>query len=211
MTPAQSRPPQSRLPIVPTLIVGLAVAAMVALGCWQLFYRLPEKQAFLAQLAANPAKPPIAFPAFAHDRRLLFRRTAAFCLEPTGWRVEGAGRFGWRYIALCRTGAEGPGFAVEMGVSPDPKARPGWRGGEVSGIIALAPAHASLIGNLFARAPDRLMIVADRPMPGFSASPRPSLESIPNNHLAYGVQWFLFAAIATGIYVLALRKRQRGG
>ncbi len=30
---------------------------------------------------------------------------------------------------------------------------------------------------------------------------------MPNNHLAYAVQWFLFAAIAGAIYVLALRRR----
>ncbi|HNJ47416.1 MAG TPA: SURF1 family protein, partial [Novosphingobium sp.] len=36
---------------------------------------------------------------------------------------------------------------------------------------------------------------------------------IPNNHLSYAVQWFLFAATALVIYGLALRKRlaARGG
>lgn len=196
-----------RLPLLPTLIVALAVGIMIALGCWQLFDRLPRKEAFLAQLAANPARPPVAFPSIPTDKSLLYRRTSAFCLTPTSWRTEGAGRFGWRYIAQCRTGAEGPGFVVEMGISRDPNAKPAWRGGEVSGIIALAPAHRSLIGNLFDKTPDTLMIVADAPPPGFTRAPRPSIESIPNNHLAYGVQWFLFAGIALTIYALALRRR----
>lgn len=196
-----------RLPLLPTLIVALAVGIMIALGCWQLFDRLPRKEAFLAQLAANPARPPVAFPSIPTDKSLLYRRTSAFCLTPTSWRTEGAGRFGWRYIAQCRTGAEGPGFAVEMGISRDPNAKPAWRGGEVSGIIALAPVHRSLIGNLFDKTPDTLMIVADAPPPGFTRAPRPSIESIPNNHLAYGVQWFLFAGIALTIYALALRRR----
>ena len=200
-----------RIPVIPTLVVGIAVAAMIALGCWQLFDRLPKKQAFLVQLAANPAKPPVAFPAIPTDKSLLYRRTKAFCLQPTKWRTEGAGRFGWRFIAQCRTGAEGPGFAVEVGISRDPNAKPDWRGGEVSGIIALAPVHRSLIGNLFDKTPDTLMIVADRPPPGFTMAPRPSLDSVPNNHLAYGVQWFLFAGIAVGIYALALRRRWREG
>lgn len=198
------------LPLIPTIIVGLAVALMIALGCWQLFDRLPKKQAFLAQLAANPAKPPVAFPSIPTDQSLLYRRTSAFCLEPVAWRTEGAGRFGWRFIAQCRTGAEGPGFAVEVGISRDPNAKPFWRGGEVSGTIALAPEHRSLIGNLFSTAPATLMIVADTPPPGFTRAPRPTIDSIPNNHLAYGVQWFLFAAIATGIYVIALRRRSTG-
>ena len=37
----------------------------------------------------------------------------------------------------------------------------------------------------------------------------PSIESIPNNHLAYAVQWFLFAAVAAIIYVIALRRRDK--
>ncbi|OQW78193.1 MAG: hypothetical protein BVN32_07010 [Proteobacteria bacterium ST_bin14] len=197
------------IPIIPSIIVALAVALMIALGCWQLFDRLPKKEAFLAQLATNPARPLVAFPSIPTDKSLLYRRTSAFCLEPTSWKTEGAGRFGWRYIAQCRTGAEGPGFAVEMGISRDPNAKPIWRGGEVVGTIALAPAKRSLIGNLFTTAPDMLMIVADSPPPGFTRARRPSLDSIPNNHLAYGVQWFVFAAIALGIYALALRRRWR--
>ena len=39
---------------------------------------------------------------------------------------------------------------------------------------------------------------------------RPELSSVPNNHLAYAVQWFLFATVAAIIYVLALRLQQRG-
>jgi len=31
---------------------------------------------------------------------------------------------------------------------------------------------------------------------------------IPNNHLAYAVQWFLFAGIAGVIYALALKRRR---
>ena len=199
----------SRIPVLSTVIVGAAIAAMIALGCWQLFDRLPQKEAFLAQLAANPAKPAIAFPAIATDRALLYRRASAFCLQPTGWQIEGAGRFGWRFIAHCRTGAEGPGFDAEMGISRDPDFKPQWRGGEVSGIIALAPSHRSLIGNLFSRKVDRLMIVADVPLAGLQAAPRPTLDSIPNNHLAYGIQWFIFAGIAAVIYALALRRRLR--
>ncbi|MDQ2891496.1 MAG: SURF1 family protein, partial [Pseudomonadota bacterium] len=54
--------PLTRIPIVSTIVVGIAVAAMIALGLWQLLDRLPQKEAFLAQLAANPARPVMAFP-----------------------------------------------------------------------------------------------------------------------------------------------------
>lgn len=36
---------------------------------------------------------------------------------------------------------------------------------------------------------------------------KPSPEQIPNNHLLYAIQWFIFAAAAAIIYVLAVRKR----
>lgn len=41
------------------------------------------------------------------------------------------------------------------------------------------------------------------------ASAPPSPDTIPNNHLSYAVQWFLFAGIAAVIYALALRQRWR--
>ena len=39
------------------------------------------------------------------------------------------------------------------------------------------------------------------------AAPDPG--DLPNNHLAYAGQWFLFALAAAVIYVLALRRRRR--
>ena len=44
---------------------------------------------------------------------------------------------------------------------------------------------------------------------GLEASAPPSPDTIPNNHLSYAIQWFLFAGIAVVIYVLALRGRWR--
>jgi cytochrome oxidase assembly protein ShyY1 len=35
----------------------------------------------------------------------------------------------------------------------------------------------------------------------------PSAADTPNNHLAYAGQWFLFAAAALIIYILAVRRR----
>jgi len=37
----------------------------------------------------------------------------------------------------------------------------------------------------------------------------PSPQQIPNNHLLYAIQWFIFATAAAIIYVLALRKRMQ--
>ena len=196
-----------RVPLIPSIVVALAVAAMVALGLWQLLDRAPKKEAYLVQLAANPARPPIAFPRLP-DQDLLFRRAFALCLSPVSQRLVGAGKAGFRVIVECRTGAEGPGMAVQLGTTPDPAFATRWAGGPVSGYISHAPDGRSLIGTLFDHSPQRLMLVADTPPLGLGANGRPDLSAVPNNHLSYAVQWFLFAAIATVIYVLALRRRR---
>ena len=106
------------------------------------------------------------------------------------------GEPGFLIIADCRTGAEGPGLAVELGWSKNPNAGRAFRGGLVSGIIA--PDRVS-----------RMRLVAAEPGPGLMASAPPSPRTISNNHLSYAIQWFLFAAIALVIYVLALRLKQK--
>ena len=84
---------------------------------------------------------------------------------------------------------------VDMGWS-NRSDNPVWRGGPVQGMIA----------------PDshyRMRLVSAEPAPGLQPSAPPSLESIPNNHMAYAFQWFIFAGIAAVIYGLAWRKRSR--
>lgn len=195
-----------RWPLIPTVLVALAVAAMIALGLWQLLIRLPEKEAQLAQLAANPAKPAIAFPRFPDDS-LLFRRASGFCLSVASIERAGAGNAGYRLIANCRTGAEGPGIKVQLGTTRDPDAKVRWGGGKVSGWISHAPDARPLIAGLFDHVPRELLLVADTPAPGLAANSRPDIGIVPNNHFAYAIQWFFFAAVASVIYVLAVRRR----
>ena len=202
-----------RFPVLPTLLVAAAVATMIALGLWQL-RRADEKEALQARYERNLALPPIALPSGAvADEALLNRRASAFCLEVTGWRTTGgrsaSGQGGTRFIAECRTGAEGPGFVADMGVSADPKAKPSWRGGEVAGRIAAEPSRVALFDRLTGRStPPRPMIVAERAAPGLAPSAQPAAQ-VANNSLVYAFQWFFFAAAAALIYVLALRRRQR--
>jgi surfeit locus 1 family protein len=195
-----------RLPVLPTLIVGVAVAAMIALGLWQMLDRLPKKEAYLAQLAANPARPVIAFPLFPDDR-LLFRRTVADCRPPITIRRAGAGAAGFRLIATCSV-PKGS-LQVQLGTTHDPRAESDWRGGRVTGYVSHAPDSRSLIQSAFDHRPQAMLLVADTPVPGLDANPRPDISGVPNNHLAYAVQWFLFAAIAAIIYVLAVARRNR--
>ena len=192
-----------RVPIVPTILVALAVAAMIALGLWQLLIRLPEKEAQLGWLAANPIRPPVAFPASPTDM-LLFRRSAVRCAAPTHVDLSGAGAAGYRAIATC---ANGP--VVQLGTTRDLHARVAWPGGDVAGYLSHAPDSRPLLAGLWDHAPRRLLLVADTPPPGLARNAPPDLSAVPNNHLAYAVQWFFFAAVASVIYVLALRWRVR--
>lgn len=191
-------PSRTRIPIVPTLVVLAAVIGMVMLGLWQV-RRLHEKEALLAQYAAAPGKPAVAWPVVpVRDGALLYRRSGGLCLEPTVWTARAgrsrSGENGWRHIVLCRTGAEGPGMAVDMGWSREPEDPVGWTGGRVTGTIDADRDHV-------------LLLVSDQAAPGLTPSLRPSPEDIPNNHFAYAVQWFAFAGIALVIYAIALRRR----
>ena len=188
-----------KLPLLPTLLVGLAVAVMIGLGIWQL-ERRQEKGALLAIYRAAAGKPPIAWPTMPLGEPLpLFRHATGNCLQVTGFRTAAGrdlkGEPGYLIIADCRTGAEGPGMAVELGWSKNPNAGRVYRGGLVSGVIA--PDGIS-----------RMRLVAATPGPGLTASAPPSPDIIPNNHLSYAIQWFLFAGIAVTIYMLALRWRE---
>ena len=202
--PASGAPPSPaatanrKLPLIPTILVGLAAAVMIGLGVWQL-ERSAEKEALLDSYRSAEGKPPIGWPAIPPKEPLpLFRHATGNCLQVVGFRTApGQNREeepGYLVIADCRTGAEGPGLAVELGWSKNPSAGRTYRGGLVSGVVV----------------PDRLSrmrLVAATPGPGLAASAPPSPDTIPNNHLSYAIQWFLFAGIAVAIYWLALRQR----
>jgi len=202
-----------RIPIVATLVVGVAIAVMIKLGLWQL-QRADEKNALLARYATAANLPEMAYPAVAEGDNLLFRRAGGLCIEPLTHQVEGGlnakGDAGWRHIVSCRTGAEGPGLTVDIGWSRQFDAVPAWKGGAVRGVISRQPDHRSLIARAFGKdAAPGLMLVLSDPASGLEPSAPPSISDVPNNHLAYAVQWFIFAAIAAIIYGLALWRRRR--
>ncbi len=182
-----------RIPIFATIIVAAAVAAMIWLGFWQLD-RLEQKEALLARHAAAQGDPQVleAIPADALAN--LYRRTRFSCSQAVGWNAiagrNHADETGYAHIATC------PGAEVVIGWSRDPSHQPVWTSGTITGTIAPG-------GEAGWR------IVADPPLAGLEANARPDPASIPNNHLAYAVQWFLFAIVALVIYILALRRRGR--
>lgn len=187
---------------------------MVTLGVWQLG-RAGEKDALIARYQANMDLPATAYPATnPADHSYLYRTVSANCLRVVEWRELAGrtadGRSGWRHIATCATGAEGPGFLVDMGVSEGPQPSVAWIGGPVRGRATLEPdEHSALSRSMGNAAPLRLMIVAESAAPGLVASAPPDPSSVPSNHRSYAVQWFLFAAIASIIFILAVQQRRR--
>lgn len=191
-----------RLPLIPTFVVALAIALMIGLGLWQV-QRAQWKEAIIARYAQASKLPPIAFPTvpLSSKNLPLYRYATGNCLEVVARRTVAGeskgGEPGFAHVADCRTGVEGPGMAVVIGWSKDPKAGDNWKGGAVSGVIG--PDAVS-----------RMHIVADGAAPGLQPAAPPTLDQIPNNHRSYAVQWFLFALVAAVIYLIAVRKHLAG-
>ncbi len=188
-----------RLPILPTLVVFAACLTMVALGVWQL-QRSAWKEGLIAAASTRKAAPPIPFPNIAATDPVephLLRPVAEECRAVKGWRsVSGQnarGEAGWVHIATCVISGHAGEMQVDIGWSRDP-AQPAWQGGGVSGLLTTDRES-------------RLRLVARTAAPGLVPSRQPSPSDLPNNHFAYAIQWFLFAAIAALIYMLAAGRR----
>jgi surfeit locus 1 family protein len=202
-----------RPPLIATLVVVLAVAVMIGLGLWQV-HRLHWKEGLLAQYSAAAA---IAAPLIVTGADLpgnaAYRHIRWDCPQPGADQVVGgsnaAGGSGWAHVVLCRHGTAHAGTSVPVVIGWSANFTPvHWAGGAFTGVavpgiktgVALPRADASL-RNL------DWHVVADPPQAGLIANAVPDPRTIPNNHLAYAVQWFFFAATALIIYGLALRRR----
>jgi surfeit locus 1 family protein len=187
-----------RWPIIPTIIVIIAVGIMIGLGVWQL-QRKAEKEAMLARYNAADGLPAIAWPVVPDPKALpLFRRSTVMCAKVIKIEsVSGSNRTGdagFAHVASCQTGgAEGVNAKVAIGWSERPQS-PSWSGGLVRGIIA--PDGVQLI-----------KLVSTDPADDLQQLALPSPAQIPNNHFLYAIQWFIFAAAASIMYILAVRKR----
>jgi len=184
---------RARLPVLATLIVLIAVGVMIRLGLWQLD-RLHQKEALLARYSAAVTSPaPVRWPqSVAEVENALYRRSSLDCvsIRSASWKsgVSAGGEPGLARYVECQT-PEGAVATVVLGWAHQPTS-PDWRGGEVSGMVAPGP-----------------RLVADPPLAGLHSNAKPDPAQIPNNHLSYAVQWFLFAATALVIYAIALFKR----
>lgn len=185
-----------RLPVIPIVLVLLAVGVMIRLGFWQLD-RMHQKEALLARYGvAQAVSSDVPFPQSEQAAEpVLYRHARIDCRQVSRISAiaghNAAGETGMANVADCVL-ADGGKARVVLGWAREPNPVQ-WRGGAVTGLIAPGP-----------------RLVADPPLAGLAANARPDPADLPNNHLAYAVQWFLFAATALVIFVVAVRRRMTG-
>lgn len=184
-----------KLPLIPTIIVLAAVATMIGLGLWQLD-RKAEKEALLAHYDAAMGNPdPVVFPLGDPDpHRWLYRQSALDCRDVLSQGAmsgrNASDKAGWAMTAHCAVDGGEADIAIGWSRNPAP---PEWSGGTVTGTIAP-------LG-------ETVRLVVSEPQAGLEPLAKPNPAEIPNNHWAYAIQWFFFAATALVIYALALKRR----
>lgn len=168
-----------RPPLLATLLVALACATMIGLGVWQL-RRAEWKAAMIGEMRRPAANP---------------RVTLACTLDAPPRIIAGrnrAGESGYHYLAPCTLPGAAP-VTIDAGWSRRPDA--------LARLAAPGP-FTGVRPTWGAR-----ILVLDRALPPLEPSARPTPDDIPDNHIAYAIQWFAFAAAALIIYALALRRR----
>lgn len=184
----------------------LAIPVLIGLGVWQL-QRMEWKNALHATLAAEAAKPMLDLGAGPLPAGMQFRQVGLLvdCPKQTpggkmGYSPDGV--IGYSVMLHCRAGADE--LLVDAGWGPRPDS---WA--NVPGLWR--PPHkvtGMLIESEHAR-PRYTLVADDAPAP-LVPSARPTLDTIPNNHLSYAIQWFTFAALLGLIWWLYVRRWRRG-
>jgi surfeit locus 1 family protein len=194
-----------KVPVMPTLLVLAAAGYMVHLGLWQLD-RLHEKQESIASFRAAKAMPLLDAPQGVPTGTQRFRHVRIVCSGFTAPQMAGGrnatGQAGWVQWMRCTTPSGDLGDLVRVGWTERPAPRP----------VAPAVVTGLFIGGDMGRDGKSIAhIVADPPLAGLAPNATPDPVDLPNNHLSYAVQWFLFAGTALVIYGLALLKRLKAG
>lgn len=192
-----------RLPIIATILVAAAIALMTGLGIWQL-QRASWKNRMLADLAAAQNLPPVDLDAATADTPIAFRRATVDCEIAEQRAALRAGRnlkggTGYSYFIPCRPGAEGLPGRIEVNA--------GWSQAPNSDLLlAVTGPIPGRIGTAEPGQP--IILTADQGIGPLQPSAAPSVDDIPNNHLMYAGQWFIFALTAAIIFLIALRRRR---
>jgi surfeit locus 1 family protein len=177
--------------LVPTLMVALMTPTLIGLGVWQL-QRADWKAEMLADLKAAPSLAPIDLDDLEAGAPVNFRRARATCFATdaapqvvAGQNRDGANGYAYRFP--CRDGVTA---VIGWAARPD---------------VAVIPPAGEVAGQVIESGRTLLLYTDRAPSPLVPAAP-PTLATIPDNHRAYAVQWFAFAAVLLAIYAVYLRR-----
>lgn len=208
--------PRRAFPWLPTSMALVAIPILLGFGVWQL-QRAQWKAGLLAQFETN-ASLPAATPGIdapADLTQLPFRHVLLDGLDcPVEHERVVAGRnsvgqVGYAYVFRCRWPEPQPTATDDRQyvlVNAGWSARPDIKGSEIGGSphARFRPAKGMLVPG---RTPaDPMTFVFDGMAHPLEPGAPPTLDTIPDNHLSYAIQWFSFAAILAVIYGLWLRR-----
>ncbi len=199
-------PPSRHFPLIPTLMVLVAVPILIGFGIWQL-QRAQWKEALLADLAANAQLPVADLGTGPIPDGYQFRRiTLTIICRPgkpdarVGQNLEG--EVGYSQFLPCLAGNQPILVNAGWAIRPD-----GWNGALAG--WPTTPVTGTIIETADGNPPYTLVLA--QAAPGLVPSAPPSTDSIRNTHLSYAVQWFGFATILAAIYALYVRRWRREG
>lgn len=201
-----------RLPIIPTLITAVGVLVLCGLGRWQL-ERRAWKHDLIARLEAAQTQPPVTpaefLAAMKGDISVQYRRAEIGChpgtVKPYDLRPgsSAGGDSGFFVLVSCRPNDRPPDIVAVAGWTrrADAKDMAVTVDHELSGVVIERP---------YGNAPDRprFMLIPRGGIPPLLAPRQPRPDDLPDNHLAYAMQWFGLAVALVTVYGLWLRRRQ---
>lgn len=226
-----------RFPWGLTVACALAIAALAALGVWQV-ERLQWKTALIARAAAAADRPPADPAAVFEDGSPEFRKVALLCPGlATAPFVElqsiHQGQAGVRLISACRPAGYAMTLLVDRGFVADAvSSRPPVAASdavvavvaEVRSTPSPGPMAAAAEGRHFYARDNVAMARAlgvDGPVAPWTlfalASSNPDWDALQpsappaafsNNHLGYAITWFGLALALAGFYIALLRRRR---
>lgn len=178
----------------------MVLPVLIGLGVWQL-QRMQWKNAMLHTMAAAGSKPALPLGMAPIPANAAFRHVSITLGCPVQEPAAEAGRNlagqpGWAFSIACHTASQPVKLTIGWHDRPE-----GWRQAALpSGTI-----HAT--GLAVPGGPDGVwrITASSAPPPLLPVAP-PTPADIPNNHFAYAIQWFAFAAVLLAIYVLLVRR-----
>jgi surfeit locus 1 family protein len=171
-------------------VLLVALPILIGLGVWQL-HRAEWKADVLLRLEANAEAPlvdlrgrPIPDDAEFRQVRLTLSCPAATPERRAGRNAEG--QSGYAHLLPCATDEEPVWRNLGWTARPDPMPVDG-------GTVEVE-------GRLVRDRTGDWVLFETTTRPGLQPSAAPTVDTIPDNHRLYAVQWFSFAVILAAIY-----------